>query len=92
MSLELFSFSGYNLLMRIEDYKNTKSGLTAVFSDRNKNETEIGKGGYDDCIDAISAFLKDTGRKSYYTRLVLLGDSLMIDFGSHSEFVYLRKI
>ena len=78
--------------MRIEDYKKTKDGLVAVFSNRAKNETEIGKGGYDDCMDAIGTFLKDTGRKSHYTRLVLLGDSLMIDFGSHSEFVYLRKI
>lgn len=77
--------------MKIEDYKNTKSGLKAVFEAKDGCKIKLGEGGYEDCIKAIEAFLKDTGRKSYYTRLVLLGDSLMIDFGSHSEFVYLRR-
>lgn len=77
--------------MKIADYKNTKSGLRAEFEAKDGCKIKLCEGGYEDCIKATESFLEDTGRKSYYTRLVLLEDGLMIDFGSHSEFVYLRR-
>jgi len=48
---------------------------------------------HDQAYEAISEYLKETNFKSYYYRQVCLEDkTLMIDYGSHSHFFYMRRL
>ena len=77
----------------ISSMEDEKPMIWNVYFEKNAILTKVGSAStYDDAVAIMNQKIKESGFKSYYTRVTKFSDAeFWFDYGSHTTFYWIRK-